>query len=47
MKGEEQGTVGGTLRERGQECRVPTVSLEMELERIREKNASLPDSVNE
>lgn len=46
-EGEGECTVGRPLGEHGGECDGLTLSLKMELERVREKNASLTAIVNE
>lgn len=46
-EGEGEGMVGGASRERREECSVLSVSLEMALRRVLDKNASLTAAVSE
>lgn len=46
-EGEVNGTVENSLEKRGEECSVLTVSLKLELRRVRDRNASLAAAVNQ
>lgn len=47
IKGEKKGTVNGTLDERGDDCSLLIMNVELELRRVCKENASLDRVVND